>query len=47
LDIRHVRTAPRLGLTEAEVDLHLETKGPQHCAEVEAALRAADFRVMG
>ncbi|MEV7906235.1 threonine ammonia-lyase [Streptomyces anulatus] len=47
LDISHVRTDPRLGLTEAEVDLHLETKGPQHCAEVEAELRAAGFRVMG
>ncbi|NEB39910.1 threonine ammonia-lyase [Streptomyces sp. SID14515] len=47
LDISHVRTDPRLGLTEAEVDLHLETKGPQHCAEVEAALRAAGYRVMG
>lgn len=47
LDISHVRTDPRLGLTEAEVDLHLETKGPQHCAEVEAALRTAGFRVMG
>ncbi|MFI7287591.1 threonine ammonia-lyase [Streptomyces anulatus] len=47
LDIGHVRTDPRLGLTEAEVDLHLETKGPQHCAEVEAELRAAGFRVMG
>lgn len=47
LDISHVRTDPRLGLTEAEVDLHLETKGPQHCAEVEAALRTAGYRVMG
>ncbi|WP_103535739.1 threonine ammonia-lyase [Streptomyces sp. SM11] len=47
LDISHVRTDPRLGLTEAEVDLRLETKGPQHCAEVEAALRAAGYRVMG
>ncbi|MFF7009893.1 threonine ammonia-lyase [Streptomyces fimicarius] len=46
LDISHVRTDPRLGLTEAEVDLRLETKGPQHCAEVEAALRAAGYRVM-
>ncbi|WP_030086891.1 threonine ammonia-lyase [Streptomyces baarnensis] len=46
LDISHVRTDPRLGLTEAEVDLRLETKDPQHCAEVEAALRAAGYRVM-
>ncbi|MEI7033205.1 threonine ammonia-lyase [Streptomyces pratensis] len=47
LDISHVRTDPRLGLTEVEVDLHLETKGPQHCADVEEALRAAGYRVMG
>ncbi|MFE2290235.1 threonine ammonia-lyase [Streptomyces sp. NPDC059452] len=47
LDIGHVRTDPRLGLTEVEVDLHLETKGPQHCEEVEAALRAAGYRVIG
>ncbi|MFE7140893.1 threonine ammonia-lyase [Streptomyces sp. NPDC091406] len=47
LDISHVRTDPRLGLTEAEVDLYLETKGPQHCADVEEALRAAGYRVIG
>ncbi|MGW1292593.1 threonine ammonia-lyase [Streptomyces sp. NPDC002533] len=47
LDISHVRTDPRLGLTEAEVDLYLETKGPQHCADVEATLRAEGYRVMG
>ncbi|MFL3870610.1 threonine ammonia-lyase [Streptomyces bacillaris] len=47
LDISHVRTDPRLGLTEVEVDLHLETKGPRHCEEVEAALRAEGYRVIG
>ncbi|MBT3075949.1 MULTISPECIES: threonine ammonia-lyase [Streptomyces] len=47
LDIGHVRTDPRLGLTEVEVDLHLETKGPRHCEEVEAALRAKGYRVIG
>ncbi|WP_097877414.1 threonine ammonia-lyase [Streptomyces sp. ms184] len=47
LDISHVRTDPRLGLTEAEVDLYLETKGPQHCADVEGTLRAEGYRVMG
>lgn len=46
LDISHVRTDPRLGLTEAEVDLRLETKGPQHCADVGAALREAGYRVI-
>ncbi|MFJ4968116.1 threonine ammonia-lyase [Streptomyces sp. NPDC088755] len=47
LDIGHVRTDPRLGLTEVEVDLHLETKGPRHCEEVAAALRAEGYRVIG
>ncbi|MFI6349443.1 threonine ammonia-lyase [Streptomyces sp. NPDC050560] len=47
LDVSHVRTDPRLGLTEAEVEVHLETKGPEHCAEVGGALRAAGYRVTG
>ncbi|MEU6931625.1 threonine ammonia-lyase [Streptomyces sp. NPDC046385] len=47
LDVGHVRTDPRLGLTEVEVELHLETKGPEHCAEVEAALREAGYTVLG
>ncbi|CAM5476015.1 threonine ammonia-lyase [Streptomyces badius] len=47
LDISHVRTDPRLGLTEAEVDLHLETKGPRHCADVEETLRSEGYRVLG
>ncbi|MEZ3182384.1 threonine ammonia-lyase [Streptomyces pimonensis] len=46
LDVSHVRTDPRLGLTEAEVELHLETKGPEHCAEVERALWEAGYTVM-
>ncbi|MFF7437698.1 threonine ammonia-lyase [Streptomyces sp. NPDC008122] len=47
LDVSHVRTDPRLGLTEAEVELHLETKGPEHCREVEEALRDAGYAVLG
>ncbi|MEN8653608.1 threonine ammonia-lyase [Streptomyces sp. 21So2-11] len=46
LDVSHVRTDPRLGLTEAEVELHLETKGPEHCTEVRSALREAGYTVM-
>ncbi|MEW2509765.1 threonine ammonia-lyase [Streptomyces sp. NPDC046870] len=46
LDVSHVRTGPRLGLTEAEVELHLETKGPAHCAEVGRSLRDAGYTVM-
>ncbi|MFF9752400.1 threonine ammonia-lyase [Streptomyces sp. DH-12] len=47
LDVSHMRTDPRLGLTEAEVELHLETKGPAHCAEVQQALRDAGHTVTG
>ncbi|MCX4456445.1 threonine ammonia-lyase [Streptomyces sp. NBC_01340] len=46
LDVSHVRTDPRLGLTEVEVELHLETKGPEHCAELGRALREAGYRVI-
>ncbi|MFB0616698.1 threonine ammonia-lyase [Streptomyces sp. AGS-58] len=47
LDVSHVRTDPRLGLAEVEVELHLETKGPAHCAEVGQALRNAGYPVIG
>ncbi|MFJ9730050.1 threonine ammonia-lyase [Streptomyces sp. NPDC101171] len=46
LDVSHVRTDPRLGLTEVEVELHLETKGPAHCVEVGQALRQAGYTVI-
>ncbi|MFE5855795.1 threonine ammonia-lyase [Streptomyces sp. NPDC056500] len=45
LDVSHVRTDPRLGLTEVEVELQLETKGPEHCDQVAAALREAGYTV--
>ncbi|MDT0380942.1 threonine ammonia-lyase [Streptomyces sp. DSM 42041] len=46
LDVSHVRTEPRLGLDEVEVELHLETKGPEHCVELSATLRAAGYTVV-
>ncbi|QKW21330.1 threonine ammonia-lyase [Kitasatospora sp. NA04385] len=45
LDVAHVRIDPQLGLTEVEVDLHLETKGPEHCAAVIGELREAGYVV--
>ncbi|GAA2149907.1 threonine ammonia-lyase [Kitasatospora kazusensis] len=45
LDVAHVRIDPRLGLTEVEVDLHLETKGPEHCAAVVGELTGAGYVV--
>ncbi|MCQ6556778.1 threonine ammonia-lyase [Streptomyces sp. C10-9-1] len=46
LDVSHVRTDPRLGLTEVEVELQLETKGPEHCEEVASVLRSAGYTVL-
>jgi threonine dehydratase len=46
LDVRHVRTDPRLGLAEAEVELHLETNGPEHCGLVSRTLDEAGYRVI-
>lgn len=46
LDVSHVRTDPRLGLTEADVEVHLETKGPAHCTQVAAALREAGYTIL-
>jgi threonine dehydratase len=45
LDVAHVRTDPRLGVAEAEVDVHLETKGPDHCATLLTELRTAGYTV--
>ncbi|MEW1548008.1 threonine ammonia-lyase [Streptomyces tsukubensis] len=45
LDVSHVRTDPRLGLTEVEVELQLETKGPDHCDEVAETLRNEGYAV--
>lgn len=47
VDVSHARTDPRLGLAEVEVELHLETKGPEHSEEVEAALRGAGYLAVG
>ncbi|MGW1276369.1 threonine ammonia-lyase [Streptomyces tsukubensis] len=45
LDVSHVRTDPRLGLAEVEVELQLETKGPDHCDEVADTLRNEGYAV--
>ncbi|MCO5972182.1 threonine ammonia-lyase [Actinoallomurus soli] len=43
LDVVHQRTASRLNVDEAEVSLHLETRGPDHCDEVLGRLRAEGY----
>lgn len=45
LDIEHRRISGALALGEVEVALNLETRGPDHCATITAALRRAGFTV--
>ena len=47
LAVNHVRTDPRLGVGEAEVELQLETQGPEHCTQLSKTLEAAGYRVLG
>ena len=43
LDVEHLRTGPKLHLDEVEVALQLETRGPDHCDDVLAALRGERY----
>jgi threonine dehydratase len=43
LEVEHERTATRLGIGEVEVFVVLETRGPDHAAEVTAALVRAGY----
>lgn len=47
LDIEHRRISGALALGEVEIALNLETRGPVHCAEVNAELQRAGFTVLG
>ncbi len=43
LEVSHERLAPSLRVDEVEVVLHVETRGPEHCADVKNKLRAAGY----
>ncbi len=43
--IRHDRTSREIGMSDAEVELDLETRGPEHVEELLAALRGAGYEV--
>ena len=45
MHVGHVRTGINLGVNDVEIDVQLETKGQEHCAQVVARLRAAGYRV--
>jgi threonine dehydratase len=46
LDVAHSRISGALALGDVDVALTLETRGPEHCAEVVDALRAAGHAVV-
>jgi threonine dehydratase len=46
ISVEHVRTAPDLGMGEVDVALHLETRGPAHCAAVRDGLAGRGFRIL-
>lgn len=45
ISVEHLRTSAGLSVGEVDVSLHLETRGPEHCELVAAALQASGFRV--
>jgi threonine dehydratase len=46
LEVMHERISPQLLLDEVEVQLQLETRGPQHSEQVLARLREQGYRVL-
>ena len=46
LDVAHTRTSVALPLGDVDVHLSLETRGPEHCAELVAAIQAAGHTVI-
>jgi len=43
--IHHERTSRKIGMSDTEVEIELETHGPQHAAELLDALEAAGYEV--
>lgn len=46
LTVNHLRTDPRLGVSEVEVEVQLETQGQEHCADVITVLGRAGYTVL-
>jgi threonine dehydratase len=46
LDVMHERVTADLRVDEAEVNLHLETRGPEHCDTVISQLRKAGYTLI-
>jgi threonine dehydratase len=46
LEIEHIRTGHNINVDEVEIALRLETRGPEHCERVLAAMRAKGYTVV-
>jgi threonine dehydratase len=46
IDVMHERVTADLRVDEAEVNLHLETRGPEHCETVISQLRKAGYTLL-
>jgi threonine dehydratase len=46
LDVEHSRISGALALGEVEVELNLETRGPEHCTEVTTELQRAGYTLV-
>lgn len=46
IQVGHMRTRAGLAVGEVEIDVQLETKGPDHCQSVLESLRTAGYRIM-
>ncbi|WP_029291853.1 threonine ammonia-lyase [Cellulomonas sp. HZM] len=44
LHVSHVRTQGELGVDEVAIEVQVETKGPEHCAQVLSSMRAQGYR---
>jgi threonine dehydratase len=45
IQVSHVRTAGDLAVSEVEIEVQVETRGPDHCAQVVDRLRDAGYRL--
>jgi threonine dehydratase len=45
LDVVHLRTSTDLAFDEVAIEVEVETKGPEHCAEVVRRLREEGYRL--
>jgi threonine dehydratase len=46
LEVSHERLTPNLHVDEVEVVMQVETRGPDHCEEVKAKLRASGYTLV-